>query len=99
MYKFAREQKILEIGTVKVGGQIGENPTVIIPTIFYDGHAIVDDKNNTFDAAKAEALINEVETVGDETGNPCIFQVVGVTEELMPKCLDFVSEHTDRPFI
>jgi len=99
MYKFAREQKILEIGNVKVGGHIGENPTVIIPTIFYDGHHIVDDKNNTFDAARAEALINEVEGVSDETGNPCIFQVVGVTEELMPKCLDFVAEHTDRPFI
>lgn len=99
MYKFAREQKILEIGNVKVGGQIGENPTVIIPTIFYDGHNIVDEKNNTFDAAKAEALMNETESVCDETGNPCIFQVVGVTPEIMPKCLDFVAEHTDRPFI
>ena len=99
MYKYAREQKILEIGNVKVGGQIGENPTVLIPTIFYDGHNIVDDKNNTFDAVKAEALINEVESVCDETGNPCIFQSVGVTPEIMPKCLDFVAEHTDRPFI
>ncbi|MFA4934691.1 MAG: tetrahydromethanopterin S-methyltransferase subunit H, partial [Candidatus Methanoperedens sp.] len=48
MFKFAREQKVIDIGNVKIGGQVGENPTVLIPTIFYDGHKIVDAKNNKF---------------------------------------------------
>lgn len=99
MFTFAREQKVIEIAGVKIGGQMGEYPTVVIPTIFYDGHKIVDVKNNTFDKKSAESLINEVEYIGDETKNPYLFQVVGVTPDIMPKALDFVAEHTDAPIV
>lgn len=99
MFKFAREQKVIDIGKVKIGGQVGENPTVLIPTIFYDGHKIVDVKNNTFDEAKAEALINEVEETAEKHKLPYMFQVVGVTPELMVKGLDFVADLTSAPII
>jgi tetrahydromethanopterin S-methyltransferase subunit H len=99
MFKFAREQKIIEIGDVKIGGQVGENPTVLIPTIFYDGHKIVDAKNNKFDESKAEALIREVEEVGEKHKLPFMFQVVGLTPELMKKGLDFVADRTKAPII
>ena len=99
LYKFAREQKVMEIGRVKIGGQIGENPTAVIPTIFYDGHRIVDTKRNTFDEEKAEELIREVEEAGDKHILPYLFQVVGLTPELMIKGLDFVADHTDAPIV
>ena len=99
MFKFAREQKVIEIGNVKIGGQVGENPTVLIPTIFYDGHKIVDARNNTFDEARAEALIGEVEEVGEKHRLSYMFQVVGVTPELMKKGLDFVADRTSAPII
>ena len=99
MFKFAREQKVIDIGNVKIGGQIGENPTVLIPTIFYDGHKIVDARNNTFDEAKAEALIKQVEEVGEKHKLPYMFQVVGVTPDLMVKGLDFVADLTSAPII
>lgn len=35
--KFGREQIVIEIGGVKVGGELGENPTVMIGSIFYKG--------------------------------------------------------------
>ncbi len=99
MFRFARDQKVIEIGNVKIGGQVGENPTVLIPTIFYDGHNIVDARNNTFDEARAEALIKEVEETGEKHNLPYMFQVVGVTPELMIKGLDFVADQTSAPII
>ncbi len=100
MYKYATEQKVFDIGGVKLGGQIGENPTVIIPSIFYDGQKyVVDPKNNKFDEAKAAALIHEVEEAGEKTNLPIIFQVVGITPELMKKELDFMADHTKAPLI
>jgi tetrahydromethanopterin S-methyltransferase subunit H len=99
MFKFTREQKIIEIGNVKIGGQVGENPTVLIPTIFYDGHRIVDARNNKFDEAKALDLIKEVEEVGEKYRLPFMFQVVGLTPELMRKGLDFAADNTDAPIV
>ena len=99
MFKYAREQKVIEVGSVKIGGNVGENPTVLVPTIFYDGHNIVDVGHNTFDEKKAEAKIREVEEAGDKHHIPYIFQVVGLTPELMVKGLDFVADHTDAPII
>ena len=87
MFTFTREQQVIDIDGVKIGGQPGEYPTVIIPTIFYDGHNIVDVESNDFDKKKAEDLINLVESQSDITKNPCIFQVVGITPEIMPKAL------------
>ncbi len=99
MFTFTREQQVIDIDGVKIGGQPGEYPTVIIPTIFYDGHNIVDVESNDFDKKKAEDLINLVESQSDITKNPCMFQVVGITPEIMPKALDFVADHTDSPLI
>ncbi len=100
MYKYAREQKVIDIGGVKIGGQIGENPTVVIPSIFYDGQKhVVDPKNNKFDEAKADALVKEAEEAADKTNLPVIFQVVGITPELMRKGLDFMADHTKAPLI
>lgn len=94
------EQKTFEIGGVKVGGQPGLNPTVLIGSIFYRGHRIVEDETSgTFDRGKAEDLINRQEELVDETGNPCMIDVVGVSEEALRNYIDFVSASTDAPIL
>ena len=40
MFKFKTPQKIFQIGKVKIGGQPGQLPTVLIGTIFYEKHKI-----------------------------------------------------------
>jgi len=42
MFMLKAKQKIFEIGGVKVGGQPGEVPTVLIGSIFYLGHTKID---------------------------------------------------------
>ncbi len=98
MLKFEREQKILEIGGVHVGGQPGEFATVLIGTIFYEGHKIVDDaERGLFDRGKAEDLIKRQEELSEKTGNPHMVDVVGSTSSAIQTYIDFVSNVTDAP--
>lgn len=100
MFKFKKEQKIFEIGDVKVGGQPGEVPTVLIGSIFYVGHKIVkDEKKGIFDKEKAEDLIKHQESWTDKTTNPAMLEVVGTTSEALINYIDFVADVTDRPFL
>ncbi len=99
MFRFEKEQKIVEVGSVKLGGQPGELPTVLTGTIFYIGHKIVsDEKKGIFDKEKAEVLIKKMEESSDQTTNPFILDVVGTTEEAFQKYIDFISDVTNAPF-
>jgi len=100
MFKFKEKQKIFDIGRVKVGGQPGELPTVLISSIFYLGHKIVtDEKLGIFDKEKAEELIKKCENLSDQTTNPFMLDITGPTEEALNKFIDFVAETTDVPFL
>jgi len=89
-----------EIGGVKIGGEPGENPTVLVGSIFYGKHRIVEDeKKGIFDREKAEKLIKEQEELSDKTGNPGLVDVVGMSEEAIKKYMEFVADVTDKPFL
>ena len=100
MFRFDKEQQIIDVAGVKVGGQPGEYPTVLAGTIFYGGHNIIsDEKAGIFDKDKAEERIKTMEEMVDITGNPCIVQTFGATSEAMVKYLEFVGDFTDAPFM
>lgn len=99
MFRFDKEQVVLDIAGLKVGGQPGEYPTVLAGTIFYGGHNIIsDEKAGTFDKDKAEGLIKMQEEMSDVTGNPHIVHTFGATPEALVKYLEFVGDTTDAPF-
>ena len=100
MEKYDKEQKIFEIAGVKVGGQPGELPTVLIGTIFYEGHKIVDDhRKGIFDKQRAETVIKKQEQMSNLTGNPCILDVFGQTSEALINYIDFIADASDVPFL
>jgi len=100
MLRFERDQKVYDIGGVKVGGQPGEYPTVLIGTIFYEGQKIVKDKNKgIFDKVAAEELVKKQEELSDKTGNPHMLDVVISSTDAISKYLSFVAEVTDAPFL
>lgn len=100
MFRFDKEQVVIDVAGVKVGGQPGEYPTVLAGTIFYGGHSIIsDEKAGVFDKDKAEALIKTMEEMADVTGNPCIVQTFGATAEAIVKYLEFVGDVTEAPFM
>ncbi len=99
MYKL-QNQRILDIGGITVGGVPGQNPTVLIGSIFYHGHKIVeDDKQGLFDRAKAESAIIMQEEFSEKTGNPHMVDVVGTTPRAIQAFIEFVASTTDAPIL
>lgn len=100
MWEFESEQKVFDIGGVKVGGMPIERPTVLIGSIFYRNHKIMIDENKgKFDRSKAEQLINVQEEFSEKTGNPCMLDVVGATPEALIKFLDFSAKVSSSPLL
>ncbi|MCD6444561.1 tetrahydromethanopterin S-methyltransferase subunit H [Candidatus Bathyarchaeota archaeon] len=100
LFKFAKKQKVFEVAGVKLGGQPGQLPTVLIGSIFHKGHKIVKDPiKGVFDRRRAEHLINLQDEYSDKTGNPCMVDVVGETVEALDRYIDFVASITDSPIL
>lgn len=100
MFRFDKEQTVLDIAGVKVGGQPGEYPTVLAGTIFYGGHKIIEDpKAGIFDKEKAENLLNIQAEMSDVTGNPYFVHTFGATPEALVKYLEYIGEASDAPFL
>src|SRR4030043_820225 len=100
MMKFNTPQHVYQVGRVKIGGQPGELPTVLIGSIFWLGQKMVQDANkDIFDAKVAEDIINTCQTQSDITGVPFALDIVGTTEMAFEKYFDFVSKHCDAPLM
>ncbi|MGC9515517.1 tetrahydromethanopterin S-methyltransferase subunit H [Methanocrinis sp.] len=100
MYRFARDQLVMNVAGVKIGGQPGENPTALCGTIFYQGHRIVEDEDRgRFDEKAAESLIVQQTELSEETGNPAVLHLYAKTPEAFGRYLDFVDGLWSGPLI
>ncbi|WXG47309.1 MAG: tetrahydromethanopterin S-methyltransferase subunit H [Candidatus Atabeyarchaeum deiterrae] len=99
MFKFSKEQSIFDISGVKVGGQPGQNPTVMIGSIFYFKQKLLkDDKTGEFDREAAETLLRNEEDLSRRTGNPRIVDVCASAPQAFPRLIDFVASTIEGPF-
>lgn len=100
MFSFDKEQEVYDIDGVKFGGQPGDYPTVMVGSIFYEGHNIVEDqKKGLFDEDAAREEIRKAEELSEKTGNPLVLDVVGENTDSLIKYMDFVADETDVPFL
>lgn len=99
LFKFEREQKIFDIAGVRIGGQPGQLPTVMIGSIFYHKDKIVEDeKIGKFDKVQAEKILKKEEEISDKTGNPRIVDVCSAWPQAFDKFIEFVANAIDGPF-
>jgi tetrahydromethanopterin S-methyltransferase subunit H len=99
VFKFDKEQKIFEISGVKIGGQPGQRPTVMMGSIFYFKQKIVkDEKTGEFDEAEAEKMLKREEEISKKTGNPRIVDVCASAPQAFEKRIDFVAKTIEGPF-
>jgi len=92
--------KTYSIDGVSFGGAQGENPTVLIGSIFYSGHHIVSDpENGIFDREKAERYIKEFMDLSRKYRIPGVLDVVAETPTAIVKFLDFTLDEFDGPII
>lgn len=100
MFKFSSIQHVYDIGGVKVGGQPGQYPTVMVGSIFYHGHKIVkDERKGIFDEKAAERLLNAEAELSDRLGNPRMVDVVGSFPEAIVRYIDYIVDAIDSPFL
>ena len=100
MLSFETEQKIFQIGNVRIGGQPGENPIVMIGTVFYTNHAaLIDEKTGEIDKALVEKELSKFTEIVEETNMQGIIDVVGAYPEALIKECEFVADLVDYPFL
>ncbi len=100
LLQFDVEQKVFQIGKVRIGGQPGARPTVLIGSMFYHSHDIIkDEEQGQFDEQQAIERIRLQEDYIDRTGNPGMLDVVGATPAAMQRHLEFAAASTSMPLL
>ncbi|MFQ5834164.1 MAG: tetrahydromethanopterin S-methyltransferase subunit H [Candidatus Thorarchaeota archaeon] len=100
MFVFKKEQEVCDFGGIKIGGNPGENPTVLIGGLFFKGQPIVEDtKQGQFDKELAKEWIETGKEMSKKTGHPFIVQAFGRTATAMERHLEWLVENYDGPFI
>ncbi|MEM2739419.1 MAG: tetrahydromethanopterin S-methyltransferase subunit H [Candidatus Bathyarchaeia archaeon] len=100
MWRLSCEQKVFDISGVRIGGQPGLRPVVLIGSIFYHKHSIViDESKGLFKEDEAEHLLDAQSELSQRTGNPCMVDVVASTPEAMRRYLEYVSDKASIPIL
>jgi tetrahydromethanopterin S-methyltransferase subunit H len=99
MFRYDKEQKVFNIGGIKVGGQPGENPPLLMGNMFQKGDVLLESrKERKFNKEAAAERIHEVERVSEETGVPALIALVANAADEMKAYIDFFISVTDMPF-
>jgi tetrahydromethanopterin S-methyltransferase subunit H len=92
MFNFSHEQTVVEIGGVRMGGQPGETPTVLLGTLFYAGQfATYDDEARRTIESQVRTLVD----LWDETGNPGLVDLFVARREHLERNVDALLEVAD----
>ncbi len=89
-------QRVANIGGIRIGGVLGENPTLLIGSIFYHGDKLlINEKSGEFDKEAAKSIIlyalDHARTLGLNFGLDVVFP----TTESVDRILPFMSEFDD----
>ncbi|TFF84299.1 MAG: hypothetical protein EU552_01015 [Promethearchaeota archaeon] len=100
MLEYERQQKVINVAGTKIGGQPGENPPVMVATVFYARHAaLLDEKTGNIDIELLEKELNEYTEIVEDTGMQGIIDIVGAYPEALIRECEIVAELVDYPFL
>ncbi len=98
MFQLTTKQKEFQIGGSKIGGTPGQNPPLLIASMFHNKDRIMQDRKGNFDRKRAKELIKQQEELSASTGIPSMVAMVANTAEEAQIYIDFYLENTDMPF-
>jgi len=98
MFRFKKEQKVCNFAGYRIGGQPGENPPLLIASMFHNKDRILEDRKGKFDRSRAAALIKKQDELSKATGIPAMVAMVANTPDEARMYIDFYLETTDMPF-
>ena len=91
MFSFTKKQETYNISNIKIGGQPGQNPTVLIGGFFFKGEP---------DYQQANKNLKNMLQLSQKTGNPSIPDFFIKKEENIEKILNFIQQKLpkNQPF-
>lgn len=98
MFRIGKEQTVFNISGIKVGGQPGENPPLLISSMFHNKDRILQDRKGNFDRQKATEMIKKQEELSASTGIPAMVAMVANTPEEAKIYIDFYLATSTMPF-
>ncbi|MDA8104599.1 MAG: hypothetical protein M0Z71_04390, partial [Nitrospiraceae bacterium] len=98
MFRFQKAQKTFTFSGIKIGGQPGENPPLMISSMFHNKDRIVRDRKGDFDRERAKEIIKKQEELSEVTGIPGMVAMVANSPEEAKIYTDFFLETTNMPF-
>ncbi|MDD1746957.1 MAG: hypothetical protein LUQ16_04260 [Methanomassiliicoccales archaeon] len=98
MLKFTNKQTTFKIGGVEFGGQPGKRRTVMVGSIFYPRHSVVEDRvEGRVKEGAVERLVGDLARAAEETGCPTALMVYAETERCMRSHLEKVADAYQGP--
>jgi len=99
MFTFTKEQKVYDFSGIKIGGQPGENPPLMIASLFHNKDSVTKtDRKGSFDRTRTAAVLKQMEQLSAATGIPGMVAMVANTPEEAKLYIDFYLENTTMPF-
>ncbi len=99
MLGYDLEQKVFNIGGIRVGGQPGQNAPLLIGSMFQKGDTLLESrKERRFNRKEAQERIREMERLSQKTGMPGMVAMVANTLDEIKAYVDFFISVTDLPF-
>lgn len=99
MLKYEKEQKVCHVGNIRVGGQPGQNPPLLIGNMFQKGDTLIENRQERrFNRNAATERIREMERLSEEMGIPSMVAMVANSLDEIKDYIDFFTNITDLPF-
>jgi tetrahydromethanopterin S-methyltransferase subunit H len=90
---FAKSQAVFEIGGLRVGGQPGENPALLIGSVFYLGDkALIDPARGVVDKERVRREVEEARSLVEGCGLNFALDVIIPSAEAVSNILTFIGE-------
>jgi len=89
MFSFTKSQQVLNLGSIKVGGQPGKHPTVLFGGLFFKGNP---------DYTLAKKQIRTMMSISEKTGIPAIADLFFRKHEFIEDMVSFISNQIPDPF-
>ncbi len=97
-FVFEKDQRVCDVGGVRVGGQPGVNPTALIGSMFHKGDGLIKDRKTAeFDRETARTYLKQLEEMSSKTGIPAMVDIVGNSAKEIAAYLEFVSAEIAAP--
>ena len=98
MMRFLNQQTSFKLGGVNFGGQPGKRRNVLIGSLFYPGHSIVEDRvTGKCKKQSVEDALNRLHSAMDETNVPAAIMVYAETKQAISAHLHQVADLTKLP--